>query len=51
MLAMPRIKQNVDFYQILRKSLLKVIFLINIKLNVTNAALRTVDFKGGLINF
>ena len=46
---MQKTRPKGDFYQILRRLSLKAMFLKkNIKLNVTNAALRTVDFKGGL---
>ena len=44
-------KQRDDFYQTLKRSLSKAIFLKNVRLNVSNAALRTVDFKGGLDKF
>ena len=40
-----------DVFSEFEKIVLEVIGLKNIRLNVTNAALRTVDFKGGLDKF
>ena len=51
MLVMLTTKQRDVFYQTLKRSLSKAIFLKNVRLNVSNAALRTVDFKGGLDKF